>query len=90
MEGKNMAKNLLVAHQKTTIFQDISPGLIIGGFVGLLIGYLDKSNILFIPGFDTIFSTLPFDEIIGGTLAGIIIGGLGGNFGIVFPTKHKY
>jgi len=75
-----MAKNLLVAHQKTYISQGIIPGIIIGGFVGLLIGFLLKTNILIIPGFSTVFSTLPFDEIIGGTLAGIIIGGLVGGF----------
>jgi len=83
-----MAKNLLAAHQETTIDAGIIPGFIIGGFIGLLIGYLDKSNILSIPGFNTIFSTLPFDEIIGGTIAGVIIGGVvGGLLALSSPQK---
>ena len=83
-----MAKNLLAAHQETTIYEGIIPGFIIGGFIGLMLGYLDKSNILSIPGFYTIFSTLSFDEIIGGTIAGVIIGGVvGGLLALSSPRK---
>lgn len=71
-----MTKNTSVAHQKTYTSKDIVPGVIIGGFVGILVGFLHRTSILIIPGLSSVFSAIPLNEIIAGTLLGIIIGGL--------------
>lgn len=79
---------LSVARQKTCISEGIIPGVIIGGFVGILIGFLFRTNILIIPGLSTVFSIIPFNEIIGGTLIGIVIGGLIGGFLALYSTDN--
>ena len=83
-----MANNLSVTHQKTYISKGIIPGVIIGGFVGILIGFLLSTNSLIIPWLSTGFSTIPVNEIVGGTLLGIIIGGLMGGILALWSTEN--
>ena len=85
-----MAKDLLVAHQKSYISKDVIPGAIIGGFIGILLGYLLRTNILIIPGISAVFSTIRVNEIMGGLSLGIIIGGIIGGFSALISSEDLY
>lgn len=71
-----MGKNSSVNHQKVYTLKNTFPGLIIGGLAGMLVGFLYRTDILIIPGLSSVFSIFPLNEIIFGTLLGIVIGGL--------------
>ena len=85
-----MAKNLQDAHHKTYISKDIITGVIIGGFVGILFGYLLTTNILLIPGVSSVFSSISVNEIMGGALLGIVIGGLIGGLSTLSFTESIF
>ena len=77
-----------VAHQRAYILKGILKGLLIGGLIGILVGFLNTTGIFIISGLNTVFSTLPFNEIIIPTLLGIIIGGfLGGILALYFTEN---
>jgi len=83
-----MSKNSSIAHIRTYTFKGIIPGVIIGEFIGILAGFLHRTEILIIPVLSTVFSTIPLNEIITGTLLGIIIGGImGGVLGLYSNKK---
>lgn len=71
-----MAKTSFFTHQRTYTSNNIISGALIGGLVGVLLGFLDSTGMLIIPGISTLFLAIPFDKIISGALLGIIIGGL--------------
>ena len=88
MEDKGMEKSSAVTNQRTYISKGIIPGVIIGGLLGILVGFLHRTSILIIPALSTTFSTIPFHEIIAGILFGIIIGGLIGGILALFSQKN--
>lgn len=83
-----MEKSSSVTHQRTYISKGIIPGIIIGALVGILVGFLHRTGILIIPALSTIFSAIPFHEIIAGILFGIIIGGLIGGILALFSSQN--
>ncbi|MBB6216569.1 uncharacterized protein (TIGR02271 family) [Anaerosolibacter carboniphilus] len=83
-----MLKNSSVAHQRTYTLKDIISGVILGGLVGILVGFLHSTSILIIPGLNTVFSAIPVNEIISGALLGIILGGLMGGAWILYSTEN--
>ncbi len=85
-----MAKNLQDAHHKTYISKEIITGVIIGGLVGILFGYLLKTNILIIRGVSSVFSSISFYEIMGGASLGIVIGGLIGGLSTSSFTENIF
>lgn len=85
-----MAKGLQDAHQKTYISKDVITGTIIGGFVGILFGYLLTSNILIIPRVSLIFSSISVNKILGGALLGIVIGELIGGLSTLSFTENIF
>jgi len=88
VEEKDMANKLAAAHQDTHITKNIISGLTIGGFIGILFGYLLNTNILILDVISDLFTTIQINEIIGGTLLGIIIGGLIGGFFALSSTEN--
>jgi len=85
-----LAKDLQDANQKTYIAKDVITGTIIGGFVGILFGYLLTTNRLIIPGVSSVFSSISVNEMIGGALLGIVIGGLIGGLSTLSFTENIF
>jgi uncharacterized protein (TIGR02271 family) len=62
--------------QKSILSNNIIPGIIIGGVIGILFGFFLRFNILTIPLLSLIFSSMFNNEIIGGIVFGVLIGGI--------------
>ena len=69
-----MGKNSSIFDERAYVPKNITLGIIIGGLIGMLTGILHRSGILIIPVFSNIFSAIPFNEVITGSLLGLIIG----------------
>jgi uncharacterized protein (TIGR02271 family) len=83
-----MVKNSSFAHQRTYALKNIISGVIIGGLVGILIGFLHITGIFIIPGLRALFLAIPLNEIILGALLGIIVGALIGASSTLFFTEN--
>lgn len=84
-----MVRNSSIAKERSYSSKVISLGVIIGGIVGLFIGFLHRTNVLILPGFGSIFTAIPLNEILVGTFLGIVIGGvIGGFFSLYTPQTN--
>jgi uncharacterized protein (TIGR02271 family) len=84
-----MSKNTSVGRQRTYILMGIISGTIVGGLIGITVGFVHGTGTLIIPGFSHIFSVIPLDEILSGTILGIIVGGLIGGTFTLYSTENR-
>jgi uncharacterized protein (TIGR02271 family) len=82
-----MAKGLSFTNQRAFAFRNIIPEIIVGGLIGIFVGFFYRTNILFNPGLSTVFSVIPINEIISGALLGIAIGGIVGGIYSIYLKR---
>jgi uncharacterized protein (TIGR02271 family) len=82
-----MEKDASAIYSKANTSKGIVTGMIIGGILGILLGFVQRTGILFIPIITNIFYSIALNEIITGALLGIIIGGL---IGALVPSRLSY
>lgn len=69
-----MLNNSSLRNKNNILSKAIVIGLIAGAAIGLILGFLHQSGVLFIPGLSYIFDAIPMNAIISGIFIGIVTG----------------